>query len=129
MSAKYEYEMKIASFPRQILILMWKNLIIFKCNLVGTVLEMLSPFLFLSFLLIIRYYIERIRFSSDMFNMPTNVYDISFYLANQSRNLIVYYPNNSLIRNLVTNAIDVLKFQNPGFDPLGILLLFTFNLK
>jgi hypothetical protein len=129
MSAKYEYEMKIASFPRQILILMWKNLIIFKCNLVGTVLEMLSPFLFLSFLLIIRYYIERIRFSSDMFNMPTNVYDISFYLANQSRNLIVYYPNNSLIRNLVTNAIDVLKFQNPGFDPLGILLLFTFNLN
>lgn len=120
MNENEKYEMRIASLPRQILILTWKNLIIFKCNLFGTVLEFLSPFVFLAFLLIIRYYIERIRYNSSLFNQPNSVLDISFFLMNQTRNLVIYYPNNTLIRNFVISAVQLLKFKNPTFDPKGI---------
>ena len=120
MNENEKYEMRIASLARQILILTWKNLIIFKCNLFGTVLEFLSPFVFLAFLLIIRYYIERIRYNSSLFNQPNSVFDISFFLMNQTRNLVIYYPNNTLIRNFVISAVQLLKFKNPTFDPKGI---------
>lgn len=112
-----KHEMRIASFARQIAILLWKNLIIMKCNLVGSFLELVSPILFVSFLLIIRHYIERVKFYNYV--QPTNVYDLSFYLTNQSRNLVIYYPNSTLIRNLVTNAIGLVRTINPGYSPLS----------
>lgn len=118
-SKDVEMTMRIANFWRQILILSWKNLIIFRCNLFGTLLEFLSPFVFLAFLLIIRYYIERIRFNTSAFVQPTSVFDISFFLMNQTRNLVIFYPNTTLVRNFVLSAVQLLKFRNPTFEPKG----------
>ena len=113
---KQEY--RIARFPKQILILVWKNLLLSRRNLFGTVLEMLCPYLFISFMLVIRSFMERIRLTSQ-FNMPTSVLDVRLGSFNQTRNLILYFPNTNFVRRLVDNAVNLIVQNNPGFIPIG----------
>nr|QUF59429.1 ATP-binding cassette transporter Abca3-like1 [Brachionus angularis] len=96
---------------------MWKNFIIFRRNLIGTFLEILCPYIFVSFLIIIRYFIERIRFK-NFFNIPKSVLELSPLTIDQKRNLILFYPNNNLIKSFVTNAAQILSSNNPNFFPI-----------
>jgi hypothetical protein len=114
---KHDY--KIAGLPKQILILIWKNFINSRRNIVGSLLELLCPFIFVSFLLVIRYFIEKIKLTSQ-FNQPTSVLDVRLGSYNQSRNVILYHPDTEFVKKLVQNAVDVIVASNPGFKPIGI---------
>lgn len=109
---------KIASPARQILILMWKNMVSTRRNIVGSLLEFVCPVIFISFLLVIRSFIEKLRFTSQ-FNMPRSILDLRFGAFNQTRNLVLYYPNTQLVRQLVQDAIVYFGQSNQGFNPVG----------
>ena len=109
---------KIASLPNQILILNWKNFLLFRRNLLGTILELIFPFIFISFLLIIRYFIERIKFFNQ-YNQSNsgNVLELYVNLMSQEKILVLFYPNNKLIQELVENSVRFLQLKNPEFSP------------
>lgn len=113
-----EKHYKIASLPNQILILNWKNLLLFRRNLLGTILELIFPFIFISFLLIIRYFIERIKFFNQ-YNQSNsgNVLELYVNSMSQEKILVLFYPNNKLIQELVENSVRFLKLKNPEFSP------------
>ena len=109
---------KIASLPKQILILTWKNFILLRRNLLGTFLELTCPFIFISFLLIIRYFIERIKFFNQYLQSNSgNVLDLYENAISQERDVVLYYPNNELIQKLVEQAVQFLNLNNPEFVP------------
>jgi hypothetical protein len=109
---------KIASVPKQILILNWKNFILLKRNILGTLFELACPLIFISFLLIIRYFIERIKFFNQ-YSQPNsgNVLELYVNSMSQQKILVLFYPNNKLIQELVENSIQFLKLKNPEFAP------------
>jgi hypothetical protein len=112
-------KLRIANFPRQLLILQWKNFILLKRNKIGTLVELLCPILFISFLLVIRHFIDRIKFvSNPQFNRPNNIFEFSAALTEQKRNIIAFYPNSQIILNLVQNSIKLIKSFNPMFTPI-----------
>ena len=110
---------KIASLPKQILILTMKNLLLFKRNYVGTSLELLCPFIFISFLLVIRYFIEKIKFYNQFApsSYSNSVLDLYTNMSMQDRVVVLFYPNNNFIRGLVENAMNFLSLNNPEFVP------------
>ena len=109
---------KIASVSKQILILNWKNFILLKRNILGTLLELACPLIFISFLLIIRYFIERIKFFNQ-YSQPNsgNVLELYVNSMSQEKVLVLFYPNNKLIQELVESSIQFLKLKNPQFAP------------
>jgi hypothetical protein len=109
---------KIASVPKQILILNWKNFILLKRNILGTLLELACPLIFISFLLVIRYFIERIKFFNQ-YSQPNsgNVLELYVNSMSQEKVLVLFYPNNKLIQELVENSMQFLKLKNPQFAP------------
>ncbi len=119
--------LEIASVPRQILILLWKNAILFRRNLFSTFLEIFCPLLLLSILLIMRFFIEKINYT-DQNNLPhtvlnfvSEVFQLSlksqFTINRINRNLIVYYPNTTIIEGLVSRAASSIALNNQGFYP------------
>ena len=109
---------KIASVSKQILILNWKNFILLKRNILGTLLELACPLIFISFLLVIRYFIERIKFFNQ-YSQPNsgNVLELYVNSMSQEKVLVLFYPNNKLIQELVENSMQFLKLKNPQFAP------------
>jgi hypothetical protein len=113
-----EKRYKIASLPNQILILNRKNFLLFRRNLLGTILELIFPFIFISFLLIIRYFIERIKFFNQHNQSNSgNVLELYVNSMSQEKILVLFYPNNKLIQELVENSVRFLKLKNPEFSP------------
>ena len=119
--------MRIAGLPRQVLILLWKNGLLFRRNLFGTFLELVCPLLMLSVFLIMRYFIEKVNYPEQN-NKPRSVLSFMnelFQLTLQtqltvnrmSRNLIVYYPNTRLVETIATKAAAVIAANNNGFFP------------
>ncbi|RNA03984.1 ATP-binding cassette sub-family A member 3-like isoform X2 [Brachionus plicatilis] len=108
---------KLAGFLVQIRILMWKMLIILRRNVVGSLLEICCPYLFVSFLILIRYFIERFKMKTFSY-MPVNILELNPMTFDQQRNLILYYPNTEFVRNLVNDAASLLSDKNPNFSPL-----------
>ncbi len=120
---------RIANLPRQVAILLWKNLILFRRNIFGTMLEIFCPLLFLSVLLIMRYFIEKIKYY-DQYNFPRSVFSVyaappqlSLTALSQvsedrsNRNLIFFHPETEFIRQIVQNAADLLQANNKDFEP------------
>nr|UOU03314.1 ATP-binding cassette subfamily A3-like 1 [Brachionus rubens] len=111
------HRVQIAGLLTQIKILMWKLLITLRRNIIGSMLEILSPYIFVSILIVIRYFIERIKFKTFSY-VPTNVLELHPMTVQQKRNLILFYPNNEVVRNLVNNAAKLLTLKNPDFLPI-----------
>jgi len=92
-------------------------------------LEIFCPLLFLSVLLIMRYFIEKIKYY-DQYNFPRSVFNIyadppqlSLTALSQvsedrnNRNLIFFHPETEFIRQIVQNAADLLQANNKNFSP------------
>jgi hypothetical protein len=116
---------KIVNLPKQIRILSWKNWINIKRNIVGLFFEFVCPFVFVSFLIIIRNFIEKIRLTSE-FNEPNSVLNVRLGAFNQTRNLVLFHPNTDFVRNLVENAVELMMLSNPGFRPTGFFMNYLF---
>ncbi len=117
----YANKYKIVKLPKQIYILTWKICINTKRNIIGLFFEIVCPLVFVSFLLIIRNFIEKIRLTSE-FNEPTSVLNVHLGAFNQTRNIVLFYPNNEFVRTMVENAVGLMMLSNPGFRPTSNFL-------
>lgn len=116
--------LKIANLPKQVLILMGKNFIMFRRNLIGTIVEIICPILFLLILFIMRYFVEKIIYPQQ-YNMPRYYQTLFFPQQNsQIRNLVLYYPNTEFIQNLVNKTVQTIVDYNYEFSPQRKLFFF-----
>lgn len=92
----------------QFKILAWKNVLIAIRNPLGPLIEILLSILFISFILILRTYVEILYFPPT--SNPT--YDIiDYFHKTASQDLILFYPNTPLIQNIVNRAFRVIISQ------------------
>ncbi len=103
---KKKIEKKIVGFGGQLRILLWKNLILSKRNTCGLISEVILPIALIIFLILMRYLVDVIHFN-DQINRALNV--VEQVPANTSRTVVMFYPNNSFIENIVVNAVDLMQ--------------------
>ena len=104
---------KLAGFWNQLAILTWKNLILTKRNMCGLLTEILCPLFIIALLIIIRYFVTA-KQSYDETNALYNVIDIMPITNKTNATLLLYYPNNSLIQTIVTNAVSIIRLRKPS---------------
>lgn len=111
---------KLAGFFKQVKILFWKNGKLFLRNKLGTFAELFMAILFIFMLLLIRFFVDS---SLQTVDVDTNIKSnpLISILAPISlltgKTVVLYYPNNNFIRDLVTNAMNDLKAVNASFTP------------
>lgn len=122
---KNKSEQTIAGFFDQLRILLWKNTVLFKRNIFGTLSEVLFPTIFVLLLLIMRYLVGVLSYpdqTARSFNAIDPLINFNFTtMANTNTSLILYYPNNNLIGGIVHQAVNVIKLRNANFNPIGTL--------
>ena len=106
---------RIAGLFKQIRILLWKNYILSKRNKVGLISELFAPIFMLLILLIIRIAVS-VEYNEEQRFDPNFVLD-SF--NNSNRNLVLFYPNNSIIESIVNRGMDFIKQKHSWFDPIS----------
>ena len=106
---------KVVGFLRQIIILLWKNSILLRRNISGTIAEILVTLIFVFILLFIRFFVDSTRISDENSanNTARNVIEkINFTLR---RDLIMYYPNNAYVQTIVNDSYSLIRSQMPMF--------------
>ena len=114
---------KIAGIFKQFKILSWKNGKLLQRNKLGTFSECLMALLFVLMLLLIRYIIDLnvIEEQSALNNYVFNVFDLIIVKNNAT---IYYYPNNSFVQQIVTNAYYLIKSRSLNFTATSIIYPF-----
>ena len=99
---------ELAGFLRQILIISWKNLLLYKTNIAGIVCEFLFPFLFLSITYFVFYLAigfsktdSFFSYNSMVVSTPVNTNE-EFFWENRK---FFYYPNNEFIRSILVDSL------------------------
>lgn len=113
-------ERKVAGFFRQILILLWKNSILFRRNISGTLVEILVALLFVIIMIFLRFFVDstKVAEQSASTNLIRNIVD-SINVTTK-REYLLYYPNNAFIQGIVTSAYLFIKSARPTFNATGI---------
>jgi hypothetical protein len=107
---------EIAGFRQQFLILSWKNLILSKRSVCALITEIVAPILTVLILLVLRYFVDSIQYS-DQSNTAYNVLDLFPITANTSNTtMLYYYPSNSFIQGIMTQAVTLIKLRKPFFN-------------
>ena len=106
-------EHHVVGFFRQCIIIVWKNSILFKRNVSGTISELFVS-LFFCFLILLMRYIVDVNVYADQ-NSTTNpsTYLISNMISRGNRSLILYYPDNSYVKSIVYSAITIISALKP----------------
>ena len=107
---------KVVGFFRQIVILLWKNSILFRRNISGTLAEILVALLFLVILLFLRFFVDSTKISDP--DSPKNpVRNVIDYInVTSKRGLIMYYPNNAYVHAIVNESYYLIQAQRPAFN-------------
>ena len=115
-------ERKVVGFFRQSVILFWKNGLLFRRNISGTIAEIFVALLFLLILVFMRFFVDSNKYEDQ--NSTTNPlkYLMTTINVTSNRNLIMYYPNNAYIQGIVENAYQMIKLIVPAFNATGIIL-------
>nr|UOU03316.1 ATP-binding cassette subfamily A3-like 3 [Brachionus rubens] len=100
--------LSLKSTTNQFLVLNWKNLLLIRRRPIGTILEILLALFFVFLILIIRNYVEIVYFP-PLKNPGYNVID--FFFKTASQDLVLFYPNTPVIRNIVSRAFRIIKSQ------------------
>ena len=103
---KEQQQSLLKQFLKQFLILNLKNAILLKRNLTGTIFELSLSIFFIFTLLIIRNIVER-AYVPEQKN--PSYFLIDYFQALAGHNLILFYPNNPLIEQIVRNAYSIIK--------------------
>ncbi|RNA17620.1 ATP-binding cassette sub-family A member 3-like [Brachionus plicatilis] len=112
-------ERKVVGFFRQFLILFWKNWVLFKRNIAGTITEICASLIFVIILLILRFFVDSTKIEEQNAN-TSPIFDVlSLINATTNRTYLMYYPNNSFIEGIVTNAFELIKSRKPVFSVTG----------
>lgn len=108
------------TFIEQIKLLEWKNLLIARRKPFSLLLEIALPLIFVSVLVVIRIFVEKVHFEKQFYE-PTSVLNMNnhYHWSSKSRALVLYYPNVSIVEDLVVEASSRLAMHNPGFSPIG----------
>ena len=114
---------KVVGIFRQIVILLWKNSILFRRNISGTLAEILAAFVFLFILLLIRFFADSTKINDQSYVKNPTFNLLSIINATTNRELIMYYPNNTFVEELVTNAYQLIKSRKPNFNATSIEFL------
>ena len=114
---------QVVGFFRQNLILFWKNGLLFRRNISGTICEILVALLFLLILVMMRYFVDSAQFNDQDSTTNPLLYLLLNVNVSTGRNLILYYPNNEFVRNIVLNAYITIKTIKPMFNATGITKL------
>nr|QUF59432.1 ATP-binding cassette transporter Abca3-like4 [Brachionus angularis] len=102
---------KIVSFFRQVIIISWKNLLLYRQNKTGIVCEIIFSCLFtLIFVLLVYYSAPMLSPKSNY--KQSNVINtlISNDLLNTSN--FYFYPNNLFIQKIITESFEIIKAKN-----------------
>jgi hypothetical protein len=107
-------ERKIASRFRQLVVLSWKNIKLLQRNKIGTCAEILMALLFIIITILMRYFMDVVVFNeqNSLNNPVLGLFDLA---SSSNRSLIYYYPNNTFIKDIVTNAYTLINSQSPNF--------------
>jgi hypothetical protein len=109
-------ERQVVGFFRQSVILFWKNSLLFRRNVSGTICELVVSLLFLLILLILRYFVDNISYSDQDSTTNPLIYVTAAINTTTSRNYIYYYPNNAYIRAIVARAYQIIRSTTPTFS-------------
>lgn len=109
-------ERKVVGFFRQFLILFWKNWVLFKRNIAGTITEICVSLIFVLILLILRFFVDSTKVNEQSAINNPNFNVLSLINATTNRTLLMYYPNHPFIEGIVTNAYNLIKTQKPVFQ-------------
>lgn len=112
-------EHQVVGVGRQILILMWKNGLLFRRNKLGTICEILVALLFVFILVFLRFFVDSTHFDDQDYRRNPAVPVISNINVTTNRSLIMYWPDNVFVQSVVSNAYDLIKAQKPDFNATG----------
>jgi hypothetical protein len=124
MSEKHDEEQrKLAGFFKQILIVSWKNLLLYKSNVAGIICEFLFPCLFVA----AQVFVLRVGIDILIDNVTPRNRDP--YVIEQNTNFIYdyddfgvselyYYPDNSFVKSIINDAVGTNKdyYQATGLN-------------
>ena len=111
---------KISGFFMQLRILAWKNLILTWRNMCGLIAEMGATLGVIALLIIIRSFVGVYYYSAQT-NSLSNVFDLYSPTAYSTPTpLLLYYPNNTFIKGIVTNAVSIIQKRVPIFNPTSL---------
>lgn len=102
---------KIAGFFKQIQIISWKNLLLYRKNVSGLLSEIIFSCLFTLIFVILVYYSRPQYKSKNEFN-PTMPVQNFFNEEIFNTTDYYYYPNNQFIRDLVINSSKIIIKKN-----------------
>jgi len=109
---------KVAGFFRQCLILMWKNSILFRRNIAGTIAEICVALLFVLMLFLVRILADTAHFNDQNLYRNPPVPIIDQINATTNRSLIMYYPNNSFVFGIVQRAFTLIRLKTSKNDSI-----------
>ena len=117
-AAKPETSRSIAGSFRQTQIILWKNLLLTRRNVVGTVFEILLSILFMAILLLMLYF-PTISFYNDNSSRPQDVIDQfnPYFMNYKLTGNFLYHPNTPLARDLTYRA---LKMINGSYGQISV---------
>ena len=103
---------KIAGFFKQIRIISWKNLMLYKQNRSGIICEFLFSVLFTLIFILLVYYANPDYYKKKI-DYQTNIITaiVTNYQELQNSTLYFYYPNNDFARQIATNSLLLIKEQ------------------
>jgi len=106
-------------------VLFWKNSLLFRRNVSGTLAEILVAFLFVVILLVVRYFADtgRINDQTNALNGTNPVANVVDFLALTPRNRtnIYYHPPNDFTQALVGRAIELINGSISSLNRLFIV--------
>ena len=107
---------RVAGFFQQLRILSWKNLILSKRSKKGLISEIIIPMFFLIILVVIRILvpIQYVKAENPSAKSVFNYFDGKNITE---RNLIYYYPESSIVENIIKRGVDIIKLKNTQFNP------------
>ena len=114
MANKAAPQKELAGLFRQILIILWKNLLLYSKNKMGIACEILFSSLF-TFVFIVLVYFSNPTYSAKSFEFGKDIISSRIYAftAKSQNQTFYYYPNNSFVEQLVTNSYNLIKSKNP----------------
>ena len=108
---------KKAGFFRQISIILWKNSILYRKNIIAIICELIFSSLFTIILLLFICYsisdetIQILRRVKDFYSEASEFDTDEF-----ARDTYYYYPNEGFVKNIMQNSIKLRKLEDYRFD-------------
>ena len=106
---KIEKGRSIAGFFQQTRIIIWKNLLLTRRNVTGTIFEILLSILFIA-ILALMLSIPTINYMDDKASRPQDIISQfnPYFMDNELKGNFLYHPNTPLAQNLTMKALETL---------------------